>query len=121
MYKQIPLAAEVLVTTGAIHTPVAHTVVAAPGAGKALRIIAISASLSDNATGLIELFQAGDAAGVIGIWTANIGSAVGGAGVVLPEPGIQLGINKAFVISSRGTVATQTIDLQALYFIDNVS
>lgn len=125
MYKQIPLAIEVSQNTAGIHTPQVHVVIAAPGAGKALRIIAYSVSLVDNAPAgyFAEIFAVGDGAGVTGMLNGNLGQGTAGSGlqVYLPEPGVQLGINKNFQMSSRGSVATQALHLSALYFIDNVS
>lgn len=121
MYHQVPLVIEVSITTGAIHTPVVHPIIAAPGAGQALRISQITAAVADNSTGVIELFSVGDGAGVVGIWNCNVGVAIGSSAQAFPEPGVQLGVNKQLQLTSRGSVATQSVQVTVLYYIDQVS
>ena len=120
-YIGLPLTAEASLTTGAIHTIVVHTLIAAPGAGFRIRVVALSASMADNATAFIQLFALGDGAGVTAGWTCNLSTGGNGADSNIPEPGIQLGDNKALQISSRGSVATQAVFVDIIYYIDALS
>lgn len=109
-----------VVTNAVANTTTIHTLVPAPGAGRAFRVIHVGCSIQQNA-----------AAGTIvkAIWADNTGGNDYldlGVGIALnladrhnlPYPGHQLVENRAIAVVSLASLAAVSIDIWAFYYTD---
>lgn len=110
-------------TNGAINTDTTTVVIAAPGAGKSLRIVGFVGWLNQNATGVVRLHIIDSLTS--GIFYGIVIGAVGGGGngfsYNFPEPGILLSTEAGLSVTHASSVATQPVRVNTYYYIDSVS
>lgn len=111
----------IVATTGAAAN---NTLVAAPGAGFYLRVMAIwmTTERGNTAGAVIELHVQDGAGGTDLFASAMCASAGKGADhMVFPAPGIRIGANDLLNVNSTATVATQGCDVGVAYYVDALS
>ncbi len=122
-YSRPPLIVAPVFTTNAVaNTATSHTVLAAPGAGLAYRVIWWSAGTAQNeaaATG-IRLFLQLNISGLISVaefvWTGA--SSMWGD---FAEPGLLCDPNTAVIVQSFDTAASRGFNVQLHYYRDGVT
>jgi hypothetical protein len=119
-YQTPPSVATILPATVAVATDT--TVIAAPGAGTALRLVGGMLYVNRAVTGIVDAALTNGAAGAVIAALAGL-SVAGKPGdqIVLPEPGYQLSLNTALVLNHIASAAVGSIRLVVYYYIDTVT
>lgn len=98
------------------------TLVAAPGAGTAIRVVAWSWGISRTTTGIVDLILQ-EGAGAVDI-ISGLGMQLTGTANnygQLPAPGWQLAEDTSLQVETRSTAATGFTIATAFYYLDDVS
>lgn len=119
-YESPPLFASlhIAATTGG---PANNTLLAAPGAGTAYRIVGLWASTErGNTAGVVIELAFEDTVGGTDLWHVALcaSAGLGADHIVLPGPGILLGANDLLNVTSTATAITQGCDVGVYYYID---
>lgn len=121
MYALPPIELTVVVQTNAVGgTNQVNALIAAPGAGLAVRLVGYQVSREFTGTGALQaILQDGVSGGEIlrHVWEAGRLQAQGWP---IPEPGVSLPVNHGLSLSNIAGVASQFIVVTMLYFVDAV-
>ena len=116
MYNQPPLVASDPGTALAAGN-VTTTLVAAPGAGFAIRVVGVNAGINRLSTGIVDVTVNGVPWRCLGLQLTGRS----GDQWTLPEPGVQLAANTALSVTYSSSAAAGTGFAVVLYYIDSVS
>jgi len=107
------------ITTNAVaNTQTSTALVAAPGAGKRIRIYGIGIASKPNNTGAIRcIFR--DTAGTINYWTLGIATSRGSNQIWFPN-GIPVAVNTAIEARHDSDVVSQPFNCNIAYVIETV-
>lgn len=119
-YRSVPAYVSVtFITNATINTATSNRVViAAPGANFALRIVHMSVAPQQTNTGRILVIVSSTGA-IVSLWRAGFNDT--GITNTPPEPGIQLPVNAALLLSDLSNVASQTYGINVYYFVDSTN
>lgn len=97
-------------------------VIAAPGAGKAIRIVAINLGIARQSTGAVDfrVFEGTTGNTILRVAGFQL-TGTGNNAIPIVEPGIQLTTNNSLSIDASSTVATGTGQGTVQYYIDTIS
>lgn len=124
MYARQPILTTIaaFATNAVANTNSVHTILAAPGAGVAYRVVGANVLLPQNepAANVFRLSLRDERGSYLWTWilsTPNRGS----DGFWLPEPGVQHPVNNPLRVDSWCTVVTRTFQIVVYYFRDDVT
>lgn len=99
------------------------TVIAAPGAGFAIRVVTAHLHQNRQCTGLADMQLQDGVGGIAFHHEAGLNAAAGGRSepFIIPYPGFQLTVNTLLNLSHNSSVAAGNLVCVVYYFIDSVT